>query len=81
MPAMKLPVGAPLPAVMVQVGVVTKLPPEIVHPVSANEKCVPTTLTVVPVGPDVGVAVIEGARTVNVAVPASAPGLPVTVMV
>jgi len=67
--------------VTVQVGAVTKLPPEIVHPVSLNEKCVPTTLTVVPVGPDVGVADIEGARTVKVAVAASPPGLPVTVIV
>ena len=81
MPTVKLPVGAPLPVVMVQVGVVTKLPPEIVHPLSTNEKCVPTTLTVDPVGPDVGVVVMEGARTVKVAVPASPPGLPVTVIV
>ena len=77
---MKLPVGLPLPAVIVQVGPVATLP-EIVHAASVNEKSDPITSTVVPAGPEVGFSTMAGGRTVKVDEAASAPGLPVTVMV
>ncbi len=77
---MKLPVGLPLPSVVVQEMGVTRLP-VIVQPVSVNEKSDPVTVTVVPGGPEVGFSTIAGGSTVKIDVATSPPGLPVTVIV
>ena len=77
---MKLPVGLPLPAITVHAGPVTTLP-LIVQAASVREKSEPVTVTVVPAGPEVGFSTIAGGSTVKVVLAASAPGLPVTVIV
>jgi hypothetical protein len=83
-PTKKLPLGVPLPAVIVHVGVVTRvLGPIVQGPVSPNENPVPVTVTVDPSPPDVGERVIlalpgGGPVTLNAAVPDISPVLPLT---
>ena len=77
---MKLPEGLPLPFVILQVGLVTTLP-VIEHVASVKEKWVPVTVTFVLDTPEAGDSVMVGGSTVKVAWAASAPGLPVTVIV
>jgi hypothetical protein len=55
--------------------------PLIVQAASVREKSEPVTVTVVPAGPEVGFSTIAGGSTVKVVLAASAPGLPVTVIV
>jgi len=74
----KVPVGAPLPTVILQAVLPTGVP-EIEQELSCGKKPVPVTMTVIPGAPLAGVRVIEGPETtVNIAL-AKSPELPVTV--
>jgi hypothetical protein len=82
-PALKLPLGAPLPGVVkLHVKAGTNGAPPMVHVVSAAEKPAPLTTTSVPTGPKLGIRVAVGwDMTVKVAEAESPAGVPVTVIV
>jgi len=70
------------PPLRTQTGVRIIAPvPEIVHVVSPAPNPLPLMVTAVPRIPELGVRVIEGPVTVNVALALSPAGLPVTVTV
>ena len=76
-----MPLVFPLPALILQAEARTTLLEDglvIEHVVSLNEKPVPFTPTFIPICPDIGVRVIEGPVTVNVASTKTPEGLPVT---
>jgi len=73
----KLPVGAPLPSVILQAGFWTGVP-EIEQVVSCGKKPEPVTMTFVPGGPVVGRRVIVGPDTTVKVNSANSLSLPVT---
>jgi len=82
-PTKKLPLGAPLPAVIVHNGVVGRVLGPILQKVSPNEKPVPVKVTDDPSPPVLGERVIladpgEAPVTLNAAVPEMSPLLPWT---
>ena len=73
----KEPVGAPLPSVILQAGLLAGVP-EIEQVVSCGKKPEPVTMTTVPAGPLVGARVIVGPDTTVKVDSANSPSLPVT---
>ena len=73
----KLPVGAPLPSVILQAGFCTGVP-EIEQVLSCGKKPEPVTMTFVPGGPVVGIRFIVGPDTTVKVDSAKSPVFPVT---
>ena len=84
-PTKKLPLGAPLPEVIVHVGVMARVLGPILQKVSPNEKPVPVTVTADPTAPVVGERVILAVDVVEPVIVKDAEAeswvIPVTVIV